>query len=252
MKRYVFIGLLFLTSFCFFDIVLAADTDKDGLADHLERDLYFTDPNNPDTDGDGYLDGSEIYHGYSPYTGNSVKTYEEDFDGDGFNNSLELKFGTNIYKLDTDGDGTNDKDEIFFGLDPLSKSTEQKFERKILVNKDTQRLFYYVNGVAVLNKPVSTGNIGTETPSGSFSISRKIDEKRYVGPGYDVPGVKWNMMFKPMYYIHGAYWHNDFGIRTHSHGCVNMTNEDAEELYRYVEPGVIVEIIGETPKGRVI
>ena len=38
----------------------AADGDGDGLADTVERQLG-TDPANPDTDGDGLLDGWEVY-----------------------------------------------------------------------------------------------------------------------------------------------------------------------------------------------
>jgi len=41
------------------------DHDYDGLAD-WEEELYGTDPNNPDTDGDGYLDGEEVASGYNP------------------------------------------------------------------------------------------------------------------------------------------------------------------------------------------
>jgi len=41
------------------------DTDNDGLSDEKEE-MYDTDPNNPDTDGDGYLDGDEVKNGYNP------------------------------------------------------------------------------------------------------------------------------------------------------------------------------------------
>lgn len=37
-----------------------SDTDLDGLSDQIELDTYKTDPCNPDTDGDGLLDGDEI------------------------------------------------------------------------------------------------------------------------------------------------------------------------------------------------
>lgn len=42
-----------------------ADCDNDGLKNWQEK-LYHTDPNNPDTDGDGYLDGEEVASGYDP------------------------------------------------------------------------------------------------------------------------------------------------------------------------------------------
>ncbi|MBU2564330.1 thrombospondin type 3 repeat-containing protein [Patescibacteria group bacterium] len=41
------------------------DTDNDGLKD-WEEELYKTDPLNPDTDADGYLDGEEINSGHNP------------------------------------------------------------------------------------------------------------------------------------------------------------------------------------------
>jgi hypothetical protein len=41
------------------------DPDHDGLAGWEEK-IYNTDPNNPDTDGDGYLDGEEVAAGYDP------------------------------------------------------------------------------------------------------------------------------------------------------------------------------------------
>jgi hypothetical protein len=41
------------------------DSDNDGLRD-WEEELFHTDPRNPDTDGDGYLDGEEVDSGYNP------------------------------------------------------------------------------------------------------------------------------------------------------------------------------------------
>jgi hypothetical protein len=44
----------------------AADTDGDGLFDLEEVKTWETDPLNPDTDGDTYLDGAEVSGGYNP------------------------------------------------------------------------------------------------------------------------------------------------------------------------------------------
>ena len=41
------------------------DSDSDGLKD-WEETLWKTDPKNPDSDGDSYLDGLEVKNGYSP------------------------------------------------------------------------------------------------------------------------------------------------------------------------------------------
>ncbi|MFH1745098.1 MAG: hypothetical protein ABH881_02945 [bacterium] len=42
------------------------DTDHDDLFDLEEVTIYKTDPNNSDTDGDGYSDGEEVKNGYNP------------------------------------------------------------------------------------------------------------------------------------------------------------------------------------------
>lgn len=224
----------------------AVDTDADGLADDLERQ-YYTDLFNPDTDGDGYADGVEVKNGYSPHQASSTRLHQSDYDQDGLNDWLEGWFGSDRGKADSDGDGYKDFEEVMHGYDPVDIEPRRKFERRIVVDRATQRLYYFVDKVKVLNLPVSTGNYYSETPAGIFSIERLISNKRYRGPGYDLAGVKWNLQFKPGYYIHGAYWHNDFGRRTHSHGCVNMRNEDAAFLYKYMSVGVPVEIVGKTP-----
>lgn len=43
-----------------------SDTDNDGLPDKDEVEKYDTDPIDPDTDGDTFLDGVEVIGGYDP------------------------------------------------------------------------------------------------------------------------------------------------------------------------------------------
>ncbi|MFA7365036.1 MAG: thrombospondin type 3 repeat-containing protein, partial [Patescibacteria group bacterium] len=42
------------------------DSDNDGLSDYDEVYIFGTDPLNPDSDEDGYFDGSEVLNGYNP------------------------------------------------------------------------------------------------------------------------------------------------------------------------------------------
>lgn len=42
------------------------DTDSDELTDYEEVMIWHTNPLNPDTDGDKFLDGSEVKNGYNP------------------------------------------------------------------------------------------------------------------------------------------------------------------------------------------
>ena len=83
------------------------DTDSDGFWDGVEIGALI-DPNNADADGDGILDG--FYDG-------------QDTDGDGLTDIAETTFyGTNPNKRDTDNDGVDDGDEVFNGTDPTRNS----------------------------------------------------------------------------------------------------------------------------------
>ncbi len=90
------------------------DPDGDGLT-NLEEYIWDTDPNNPDTDGDGMPDGWEAKHNLDP---TNPADANEDPDGDGLTNLEEHMYGTDPNNPDTDGDGYTDYEEIKAGSDP--------------------------------------------------------------------------------------------------------------------------------------
>jgi len=51
----------------------SADRDHDGLSDWEETHIYGTDPDDPDTDGDGVSDGDEVFLGRNPLGTGSLK-----------------------------------------------------------------------------------------------------------------------------------------------------------------------------------
>lgn len=235
------VGILFFP----YLTLAALDSDTDGLSDDQEQ-RFGTSPMLMDTDGDGFGDGEEVKNGFSPLGGNKKKFDVLDTDKDGVQDWIEQWFGSDIEKSDTDGDGFSDYDEIMFGFSPVSLATE-KMERNIVVDLTKQQMRYMVDGLSVQLFPVSTGNPATPTPVGDYAVRRKVPVIRYTGVGYDFKGVKWNMEFLPHYYLHTAYWHNDFGKRTRSHGCVNMRESDAGFLYKYIDVGMPVSVVGVTP-----
>jgi hypothetical protein len=111
------------------------DSDGDGLYDDDETDVYGTDPDNPDTDGDNVDDGQEVFDGTDPNDpddpGDGVDAGTEDTedaddgtdrpdsDGDGLYDADETDvYGTDPDNPDSDGDDVDDGQEVFDGTDP--------------------------------------------------------------------------------------------------------------------------------------
>ena len=100
------------------------DSDADGLPDELEL-LLGTDPEQEDTDGDGFSDLLEHRLSLSgsdpldPTDADCAASVDKgDFDGDGLRDCEERFFGTNTRAYDTDNDGFGDGVEVMFGLNP--------------------------------------------------------------------------------------------------------------------------------------
>jgi outer membrane protein OmpA-like peptidoglycan-associated protein len=117
------------------------DTDGDGLPDGDEIKKYKTNPLRTDTDSDGLSDGDEIMKYQTSPT-------KYDSDGDGLPDGEEVaKYHTEPTKPDTDGDGLTDGDEVRrYHTDPLkvdsdgdgiSDSDEVKTHRTDPVNPDS-------------------------------------------------------------------------------------------------------------------
>jgi len=95
------------------------DKDGDGVVDTGE-----TDPNDPDTDDDGFSDGEEVEKGTDPTDSNShPQSTTEDSDGDGLTNNEETSIGTNPNDPDTDDDGFSDGEEVEKGTDPTDSNS---------------------------------------------------------------------------------------------------------------------------------
>jgi len=105
---------------------ICPDSDKDGLDDCKEEQVYHTEKFNTDTDRDGFSDGDEVKKAYSPTYGNGLKIEDVDSDRDGLNDAEEIKLKTDITKHDTDGDGISDFQEVQNESDPVDARNKSK------------------------------------------------------------------------------------------------------------------------------
>jgi hypothetical protein len=125
-------------------------------------------------------------------------------------------------------------------------------EKTISVNLDYQTLSCFEGKNEVFFCRISsgkaydplTGAISDEfaTPAGNLITHWKIVSKNMTAgsaqAGYSTPAVPWNTFISGEgIAIHGAFWHNAFGEKR-SHGCINVTPEQAKWIFRWTTPYV--------------
>jgi D-alanyl-D-alanine carboxypeptidase len=138
---------------------------------------------------------------------------------------------------------------IEYGEQPLLsqpdffEDTRQSFLRDkvtfIEANLSTMELTYYDQGIAVFTAKILTkGKEGSwwETPAGLYKIETK-EENHFstFGEVYQ----PWSMAFQGNFFIHGwPYYPGGEAVSsTFSGGCIRLSNEDAEALFKQVAVG---------------
>lgn len=142
-----------------------------------------------------------------------------------------------------------DRVSAFSHVGPEELGATASTTKRIIVDRSSQMLYAYDGDTLVIKAPVSTGITATPTPRGNFRIFLKTPSRYMQGPipgisthEYDLPGVPWDMYFTAEgAAIHGAYWHDDFG-KPHSNGCVNLSYDDAKQLYAWADIGTPVTV----------
>ncbi|OGF23208.1 hypothetical protein A3D45_01350 [Candidatus Falkowbacteria bacterium RIFCSPHIGHO2_02_FULL_42_9] len=222
------------------------DSDNDGVSDKDEIEIYQTDPNQADTDGDGYNDWRELNSGFSPLNPAKVKLENNDTDGDGLSDRMELNFHTDLTNPDTDGDGYEDGAEISSGYDPLNPA-KAKLIKKIEINTGKEKkLYYFLGDVRMGEFKISSGKSSLPTPKGNFKIDGKA-LRAWSNYGLWMP--YWLSLRNGYFGIHelpvwpngakeGA---NHLGTPV-SHGCVRLGVGPAKFLYDWAPIGTAVKI----------
>ena len=133
-------------------------------------------------------------------------------------------------------------------LDPAKRMPAwgKNGEKWIDVNITKQTLVLFEGTKAVYATLVSTGEAGLEdaenstaTQRGIFRIHTKFVsatmDSDVVGEEFELRDVPYVQYFERGYALHGAYWHDRFGVPK-SHGCINLAPEDARRVFFWTEP----------------
>ncbi|HEX6274544.1 MAG TPA: L,D-transpeptidase, partial [Polyangiaceae bacterium] len=147
-------------------------------------------------------------------------------------------------------DGTYLADRDASRLDPAKRMPAwgKNGERWLDVNVTKQTLVAYAGEKPVFATLISTGEAGlddhektTATKLGIFRVHTKYvtatmssDE---VGEEFELRDVPYVQYFEEGYALHGAYWHDRFGTPK-SHGCINLSPEDARRIFFFTEPAL--------------
>ena len=138
-------------------------------------------------------------------------------------------------------------------------------EDEVFVHVDLseQTLVVYRGPTPIFATLVSTGAEGHETPTGYFRIQRKMISDTMANLGsdagddaYRIEDVPWTQYFEGSLALHGAFWHDRFGL-PRSHGCINLSPQDAHRLFELTQPTLPmgwhgVEASRELPGSRVL
>ncbi len=124
-------------------------------------------------------------------------------------------------------------------------------KRVIVVSLEDKKLALVEDGQVKKVYTVAVGKPSTPSPTGTFTIARRVKNPTYShdgktvlpGPGNPV-GSRWMGLNIKGYGIHGTNEPRSIG-KAASHGCIRMAKKDLEEMYEMVSVGDSVELVGQ-------
>ncbi len=124
-------------------------------------------------------------------------------------------------------------------------------KRVIVVSLEDKKLALVEDGQVKKVYTVAVGKPSTPSPTGTFTIARRVKNPTYShngktvlpGPGNPV-GTRWMGLSIKGYGIHGTNEPKSIG-KAASHGCIRMAKKDLEEMYEMVSVGDTVELVGQ-------
>jgi lipoprotein-anchoring transpeptidase ErfK/SrfK len=128
----------------------------------------------------------------------------------------------------TDGTGGGTENS-----DAAAAPDQPKSSILIDIDKSTQEMTVFVDGVQQYSWPVSTGTRGYSTPSGTYTAS-SMNEIWYSKQWDNAPMPHAIFFTKKGHAIHGTLDEKNLGNAA-SHGCVRLSRENAKTLFTLVK-----------------
>jgi lipoprotein-anchoring transpeptidase ErfK/SrfK len=137
-----------------------------------------------------------------------------------------------------------------FGDHDLSGTIEIGRSLKVFASTAKHFMNVYRDGKRFAHWPISTGRPGDDTPNGNYLSIEKGNPVEMVGDDYDIEvpysvRITWSGV-----YLHAASWSvGSQGSTNVSHGCINMSPEDAAVYYGLSIPGDPITVTGSSRAG---
>jgi L,D-transpeptidase ErfK/SrfK len=124
-------------------------------------------------------------------------------------------------------------------------------KRLIVVSLEDRKLALLEDGQVKKVYTVAVGKPSSPSPTGTFTIERRVSNPTYSHDGLVIPpgpgnpvGTRWMGLSIRGYGIHGTNAPRSIG-KAASHGCIRMARPDLEELYAQMHVGDTVVLIGQ-------
>lgn len=181
--------------------------------------------------------------------------------------TVEVPAGTLGWSIDRETETQNIADDLYAGVDVTREPAivGTGYENSLVGESDignsyvevdvtNQKMFVYVDGVKVIDTDIVTGQIGTATVTGAYSVWNKETDtdlkgfNQHTGVDYVQPVSYWIPFDDTGQGIHDANWQSSFGGDTYltsgSLGCINTPPGIMPQVFEYVQLGMPVIIFG--------
>ena len=151
----------------------------------------------------------------------------------------------------------NSRNLILASLIVLASSLESHAQqgarppRRLVVSIPDCKLALVENDRVLKVYSTAVGAPSSPSPTGEFTVCRRITQPAYYHPGKVIPpgkgnplGTRWLGLSLKGFGIHGTNEPKSIG-KPRSHGCIRLRNRDIEELFNLVSIGDVVEFHGE-------